>query len=221
MRPNKRSRRTATTVLAGHFDPRPTLDTFTDIANPNHPNEPYNSMLGYGPGILFDARPLSERERDISREYKRLAKNARRRERDFEDRRKRFNSIARDGQRGVDSSPRVPPTPNHSPAQGAPARLGCVYAGSPEADGDASFPLNHFACTDSHPSPLPRRSIFGTTEFQLRRVTPNIQSFRVLRDLVLKASLYARGRCPRVPLPPLRHPAPPPCLHRAVLSTCP
>lgn len=101
-RPPKRRRRTATSVLAGYFDPRPPRDYFTDMANSNDSQSPYNSIVGHGPGILFDVRPQDEKDKEIARERKRLLKNAKRREKDIEKRKERQEQKLRKAQRRVE-----------------------------------------------------------------------------------------------------------------------
>lgn len=102
----KRQRRTATAVLAAYFDPRPLRDYFTDMANSNSDSDahqsPYNSIVGRGPGILFDIRPQDEKDREIAQERKRLLKNAKRRERDLEKRKEKEDNWFKKIQRRVE-----------------------------------------------------------------------------------------------------------------------
>ncbi|KAF8531145.1 hypothetical protein JB92DRAFT_250293 [Gautieria morchelliformis] len=99
--PQKRLRRTATTVLAGYFDPRPHRDYFTDMANSSDSQSPYDSIVGHGPGILFDVRPQEEKDKEMAREQKRLLKNAKRREKDIEKRKEKQEQKLRKAQKRV------------------------------------------------------------------------------------------------------------------------
>jgi hypothetical protein len=106
-------RRTATAVLAGYFDPRPPRDYFTDMANSSDSQSPYDSIVGRGPGILFDDRSQEEKDKEIAREQKRLLKNAKRRERDLERRKEKQEQKLKKAQRRVG---RVQIAPHSQPA---------------------------------------------------------------------------------------------------------
>ncbi|KAF8524387.1 hypothetical protein BU17DRAFT_84992 [Hysterangium stoloniferum] len=102
VRPTKRRRRTATEVLAGHFDPRPQRDFFTDMANIKDTTSAFNSILGHGPGVVLDVRTNEEKRMNITGVQNGLAMNHRQMPRETGLRRSLDEHIFRNAQRQVD-----------------------------------------------------------------------------------------------------------------------